>query len=121
MAARGDGTIINIGSWIATVGLPRGALYGATKAAIEQLTRAWAAELGPRGVRVNAVSPGITLTPGSAGHQHLLDAMVQTFPARRIGTADEVAEAVLFLASDAAAYMHGSVLLVDGGALSTRG
>jgi 3-oxoacyl-[acyl-carrier protein] reductase len=121
MAARGDGTIVNVGSWIATVGLPQGALYGATKAAIEQLTRAWAAELGPSGVRVNAVSPGITLTPGNAAHQHLLDAMVQTFPARRIGTADEVAEAVLFLASEAAGYMHGSILLVDGGALSTRG
>ena len=65
MADRGSGVIVTIGSWMARVGGPAGALYTATKAADEQLTRSWAAEFGPRGVRVNAVAPGVTLTPGN--------------------------------------------------------
>jgi NAD(P)-dependent dehydrogenase (short-subunit alcohol dehydrogenase family) len=57
--------VINIGSWMAQVGSPFGAMYTATKAADEQLTRSWAAEFGPRGVRVNTVAPGVTLTPAT--------------------------------------------------------
>ena len=65
MADRGSGVIVTIGSWMAAVGGPFAALYSATKAADEQMTRSWAAEFGPRGVRVNAVAPGATLTPGN--------------------------------------------------------
>ena len=60
MAERGDGAIINLGSWVARLGIPVGALYASTKGAMETLTRAWAAEFGPAGVRVNAISPGVT-------------------------------------------------------------
>jgi NAD(P)-dependent dehydrogenase (short-subunit alcohol dehydrogenase family) len=120
MLARGDGTIINIGSWIAGVGMARGALYGATKAALEQLTRAWAAEYGSSGVRVNAIAPGITLTEGSAGAKAILDAMVLATPAGRTGRPEEIADAAVYLASDAASFVQGSTLLVDGGALNAR-
>ena len=65
MAERGDGAIINLGSWIARLGIPVGALYSSTKGAMETLTRAWSAEFGPAGVRVNAISPGVD-PPGHA-------------------------------------------------------
>jgi NAD(P)-dependent dehydrogenase (short-subunit alcohol dehydrogenase family) len=119
MAARGGGTIVNIGSWIAGIGLGGVALYGATKATLEQLSRSWAAEYGPAGVRVNAISPGVTLTEGTAGNREMLDAMVARTPARRLGTPEDMAAAVVFLASDDAAFVHGATLAVDGGAQST--
>ena len=118
MAARGGGAIINIGSWIAQIGLGQGALYGATKAAIEQLSRSWAAEYGGAGVRVNAVSPGVTITEGNAGAGPILDAMVARTPAGRVGQPDEIAAAVVFLASDDAGFVHGATFAVDGGALN---
>ncbi len=65
MADRGDGVVVGIGSWMARVGSPFGAMYTATKAALEQLVRSWAAEYGPRGVRVNTVAPGATATPAT--------------------------------------------------------
>jgi NAD(P)-dependent dehydrogenase (short-subunit alcohol dehydrogenase family) len=120
MAARGHGVIINLGSWISTVGLPVGAAYAASKAAIEQLTRNWAAEFGPQGVRVNAIAPGITRTEGTAGVTEMLEAWAAGFPAGRIATPDDVAAAAVHLASPAAAYMHGATLVVDGGASTTR-
>jgi NAD(P)-dependent dehydrogenase (short-subunit alcohol dehydrogenase family) len=121
MAARGSGTIINIGSWISGVGLQRGSLYAATKATLEQLTRGWAAEFGPSGVRVNAIAPGITATEGNAGApKAVIDAMVGATPAGRTGRPEEIADAAVFLASDAASFVQGSTLLVDGGALHTR-
>ena len=120
MAQRGRGTIINIGSWVSTVGLPVGVLYAASKAMLEQLTRGWAAELGPAGVRVNAIAPGIIATEGNADHTKTLDPMVNRFPARRLGLPDEIAHAAVYLASDEATFMHGSTLLIDGGALTTR-
>jgi 3-oxoacyl-[acyl-carrier protein] reductase len=119
MAERGDGAIVNVGSWIAQIGLGQGALYGATKAALEQLSRSWAAEYGPSGVRVNAVAPGVTLTEGNAAAGPILDAMVARTPARRLGRPEEIAAAVAFLASDDAAFVHGSTFVVDGGALHT--
>lgn len=64
MAQRGSGAIINMGSWIVRLGVPVGALYSSTKGALETLTRAWSAEYGPSGVRVNAISPGVTYAPG---------------------------------------------------------
>jgi 3-oxoacyl-[acyl-carrier protein] reductase len=119
MAARGDGAIVNVGSWVASIGIASGPLYGATKAALEQLSRSWAAEYGPAGVRVNAVSPGVTLTEGTAAAEPVLAAMAGRTPARRIGDPSDVAAAVVFLASDEAAFVHGATLAVDGGALNT--
>jgi 3-oxoacyl-[acyl-carrier protein] reductase len=119
MIERGDGVIVNIGSWISRVGMPQGALYGATKAAVEQLTRSWAKEFGAGGVRVNAVSPGVTRTEGNAGAESLLESMTARTPAGRLGEPEEVADAVVWLASDAARFVHGTTIDVDGGALNT--
>lgn len=120
MAQRGRGTITNIGSWVSTVGLPVGVLYATSKAMLEQVTRGWAAEFGPAGVRVNAIAPRIIATEGNAGHTDALEPMVNHFPARRLGQPEEIAHAAVYLASDQAAFMHGSTLLIDGGALTTR-
>ncbi len=120
MAERGTGVIVNIGSWMAQVGSPYGAMYTATKAAIEQLTRSWAAEYGPRGVRVNTVAPGVTLTPGNEAYRPAIDALTATTPAGVLVRPDDVAAAVTYLASDDAAMVHGITLYVDGGISSTR-
>ncbi|HET6172950.1 MAG TPA: SDR family oxidoreductase [Gaiellales bacterium] len=120
MAERGSGVIINIGSWISTIGLSSGALYGASKGTLEALTRGWAAEFGRSGVRINAIAPGVTLTDGTAHLQDHTRAMVDATPAGRFGTPEDVAAAAVYLASDDASFMHGSTLLIDGGALTTR-
>jgi NAD(P)-dependent dehydrogenase (short-subunit alcohol dehydrogenase family) len=120
MAERGSGAIINIGSWTAGVGTPFAAMYTATKAADEQLTRAWAAEFGPRGVRVNAVAPGVTITPGTVAGLEQLQAIAATTPAGVGIQSEDIAQAVLFLVSDAAAKIHGVTLPVDGGLTTTR-
>jgi len=114
MAASGGGAIINLGSWVARVAVPVGALYASTKGAVETLTRAWAAEFGPRGVRVNAVSPGVILEP-TPGEAHPGEVMMNGTPAGRLGKPQYIADAVVYLASDEAAYLHGTVLDVDGG------
>ena len=120
MAARGSGAIVNIGSWMAQVGNPFAAMYSATKAADEQLTRSWAAEFGPRGVRVNTVAPGATLTPGNEASRSVLDAMTASTPAGTVVDPDDIASAVLFLSSDDARMVHGITLYVDGGISATR-
>ncbi len=120
MAERGSGVVINVGSWMASVGHPFAALYTATKAAVEQLTRSWSAEFGPRGVRVNTVSPGATLTPGNEAARAVLDAMTAGTPAGVVVQPQDIADGVLFLASDAARMVHGSIVAVDGGISSTR-
>ena len=120
MAARGSGAIVNVGSWMARVGSPFGAMYTATKAADEQLTRAWAAEYGPSGVRVNAIAPGVTLTPGNEAHRAQLDAMTAGTPAGEVVRPDDIARGVLYLASDDAARVHGTTLYVDGGISTTK-
>ncbi len=120
MAERGRGTIVNIGSWMARVGSPYAAMYTATKAADEQLTRAWAAEFGPRGVRVNTVAPGVTLTPGNESSRPVLDALTANTPAGVVVQPDDIARAVVFLASDEAAMVHGITLDVDGGISAAR-
>jgi len=114
MAAAGGGTIINLGSWVARLAVPVGALYASTKGAMETLTRAWAAEFGPRGVRVNAVSPGVILEP-VPGRPHPGEVMMNGTPAGRLGKPQYIADAVVYLASDEASYLHGTVLDVDGG------
>ena len=120
MAARGAGVIVNIGSWMASVGSPFAAMYTATKAADEQLTRSWAAEYGPRGVRVNTVAPGATLTPGNEAARPVLDAMTAATPAGVVVQPGDIARGVLFLASDEARMIHGITLYIDGGITATR-
>ena len=120
MAAHDGGAIVVIGSWMAGVGHPFVGFYSATKAAEAQLARSWAAEFGPRGVRVNTVAPGATRTPINAGDGDIITRMTSTTPAGRPGTPDEVAAAVAWLVSDEAAYVHGAVIPVDGGITATR-
>jgi NAD(P)-dependent dehydrogenase (short-subunit alcohol dehydrogenase family) len=114
MAAAGGGTIVNLGSWVARLAVPVGALYASTKGAMETLTRAWAAEFGPQGVRVNAVSPGVIREP-VPGEAHPSEVMMNGTPAGRLGKPQYIADAVVYLASDEASYLHGTVLDVDGG------
>jgi NAD(P)-dependent dehydrogenase (short-subunit alcohol dehydrogenase family) len=115
MAERGRGAIVNVSTMVAGFGLAGMALYGSSKAAIESLTRAWAAEYGPRGVRVNAVSPGPTRTPGTASMGDALDQLAAAAPAGRPGTPEEIAEAIVYLATTRSTFTHGAVLPVDGG------
>jgi 3-oxoacyl-[acyl-carrier protein] reductase len=119
MAERRTGAIINIGSWMGSLGIPISALYGATKVALEQMSRSWAAEYGPFGVRVNAVAPGVVLTEGNGGSGEIIAQMVAPTPAGRAGTPADIAKAVVFLASDDAAFIHAATLAVDGGILNT--
>ncbi len=120
MAERGSGAIVNIGSWMGRVGTSSGAMYTASKAATDQLTRNWAAEYGPRGVRVNTVAPGATLTPGNAEFSAVLDAMTSGTAAGRPVRPIDIAYGVRFLVSEEALFIHGAVLDIDGGMLGTR-
>lgn len=115
MAERGSGVIVNVSTMAAALGFPGFALYGSSKAALNLLTKAWAAEYGPRGVRVNAVQPGPTRTEGTAGMGEDLDSLAAQAPAGRLATPREIAEAIAYLADDAASFVHGVVLPVDGG------
>jgi NAD(P)-dependent dehydrogenase (short-subunit alcohol dehydrogenase family) len=115
MVARGQGAIVNVGSINALLGMNGSALYGMTKAAIHSLTKYWAAEYGPHGVRVNTVAPGPTLTARNEQIKDLLAPMLARLPSGRASTLTEVAAAVVFLASDDASNVHGSTLSVDGG------
>ncbi|MHC1558958.1 SDR family NAD(P)-dependent oxidoreductase [Actinomycetospora sp. C-140] len=115
MAARGGGAVVNVLSMAAQRGMPGIGLYGASKAALGSLTRAWAAEFGPAGVRVTAVSPGPTRTEGTERFGPALDGMAAAAPAGRPATPAEIAAAVVFLAGPAASFVHGAVLPVDGG------
>jgi NAD(P)-dependent dehydrogenase (short-subunit alcohol dehydrogenase family) len=103
---------------VAYYGQAQMALYGSSKAALMLLTKAWAAEYGPAGVRVNAVSPGATRTEGTAPMGSALDDLASTIPHGRPATPEEIAPAVTFLASDEASFIHGAVLPVDGGRIA---
>ncbi|WP_354570244.1 SDR family oxidoreductase [Glaciihabitans sp. UYNi722] len=120
MAERGVGAIVNIGSWMGRVGIPAGAAYTASKAALEQMTRTWAAEFGPSGVNVNTVSPGATATPGNAAAADALAEMakgtIAGIPVRPV----DIAFGVRFLVSDEAPYAHGTILDIDGGIANAR-
>jgi NAD(P)-dependent dehydrogenase (short-subunit alcohol dehydrogenase family) len=116
MAARGNGAIINLGSWIARLGIPVGALYSSTKGAVETLTRAWAAEFGPSGVRVNAISPGVVSTPSPDQAEDAPgEVMMRGTPSGASGRPESIAHAAVYLASDEAMFVHGTVIDVDGG------
>ncbi len=115
MAERGRGAIVNVSTMVADYGVSGMSLYGSSKAAVNLLTKSWAAEYGPRGVRVNAVSPGPTRTEGTEAMGEALDQLAAQAPAGRPGTADEIAEAIVFLATDRAGFIHGAKLAVDGG------
>lgn len=119
MAARGGGSIVNVASVAAIVGLRNRAAYCASKGAVVSLTRALAVDHVSDGIRVNAVCPGTVDTPWvrrlveEAGES--LDALTARQPLGRLGTPEEIAEAVAYLASDAASFVTGSVFVIDGG------
>ena len=115
MADRGNGAIVNVGSINGLVGMAHSALYSATKAAIHSLTKSWAAEYGPSGVRVNTVAPVPTITPIMATHADRIQRIVARAPSQRPSTPEQIAAAVAFLVSENAANIHGATLSVDGG------
>ena len=115
MAKRGKGAIVNLSTMAADYGAPGLSLYGSSKAAINLLTQVWAAEYGPSGVRINAVSPGPTRTEGTGAMGEGLEQLAAQAPAGRPATADEIAEAIVFLATDRASFIYGAKLAVDGG------
>ncbi len=115
MAKQGKGAIVNVSTMAADYGAPGMSLYGSSKAAINLLTKVWAAEYGPNGVRINAVSPGPTRTEGTGAMGEGLEQLAAQAPAGRPATPDEIAEAIVFLATDRASFIHGAKLAVDGG------
>jgi NAD(P)-dependent dehydrogenase (short-subunit alcohol dehydrogenase family) len=119
MAERGSGAIVNVTTVVSELGVDDMALYGSSKAALKLLTQAWAAEYGPRGVRVNAVSPGPTRTEGTAAMSEAVEQLASLAPAGRSASPAEIAAGIVFLASDDASFVHGVVLAVDGGRLAT--
>jgi NAD(P)-dependent dehydrogenase (short-subunit alcohol dehydrogenase family) len=115
MAAKGGGSIVNISTMAATIGMSGLASYGASKAAVESLTKAWTAEYAAQGVRVNTVAPGPTRTAASAAMGEMFDVLASSTPAGRGATPEEIADVVSFLASDEASFIYGAILPADGG------
>ncbi len=111
MAARGHGSIVSLSSMAGGVGLVGGAAYGATKASLEAMTRAWAVEYSASGVRVNTIAAGPVYTPAS----QRTETLGETTPMRRASQPEEIAEVVAFLASPRASYITGTTVAVDGG------
>ena len=116
---KSGGAVIFFSSMAAHAAFPESAAYTATKGAVEALARQLAVELGPQGIRVNAVAPGEIVTPMNdelyREHPEFLEEVKEFTPARRLGYPDDVAPAVVFLASDAAKFVYGVSLVVDGG------
>jgi NAD(P)-dependent dehydrogenase (short-subunit alcohol dehydrogenase family) len=123
MVAGGGGAIVNLSSAAAAMAATVVQAYSISKGAIETLTRQLAQDLGPRGVRVNAIGPGSMLTEGTApSYEGELKAQrAQAVPLRRIGTPEDIANAVSFLVSDQASYISGQILYVDGGVTAMAG
>jgi NAD(P)-dependent dehydrogenase (short-subunit alcohol dehydrogenase family) len=113
MAARGHGSIVSVDSMAGHVGLAGGAAYGATKAALTAMTRAWAAEFSPSGVRVNTVAPGPVFTDDSK--RDLIENLATTTLLKRGAQPEEISGVVAFLASPKASYITGAVIPIDGG------
>ena len=119
MIARGSGVILTTSSMVSISGQPSGFAYPASKYAVNGLTVSLARELGPKGIRVNAVAPGITETDMmKAVPKEVIEPMIARIPLRRLGQPEDIANAFVFLASDEASYITGVVLSVDGMARS---
>ncbi len=119
MVARGHGVILSTSSMVSISGQPSGFAYPASKFAVNGMTVSLARELGPKGIRVNAVAPGITETDMmKAVPKEVIEPMIQNIPLRRLGKPEDIANAFVFLASDEASYITGVVLSVDGMARS---
>lgn len=118
MLAGGGGSIVNTASIDGFVGRGVRAAYGACKAGVVLLTKSVASQYGTRGVRCNAVAPGLTLTPGAVNNAsgRYVELSLRNYPMPRLCTPEDVAKAVVFLASDDASYINAETLMVDGGA-----
>ena len=115
MKEQGGGCILNTSSMVSISGQPSGVAYPTSKYAVNGLTWSLARELGPSNIRVNAVAPGITKTDMVAAlPKQVIEPMINMIPLRRIGEAEDIANAFLFLASDMASYVTGEILSVDG-------
>nr|WP_240360540.1 SDR family oxidoreductase [Pyxidicoccus caerfyrddinensis] len=122
LLAKGASVILT-GSTAGTVGTPAFSVYAATKAAVRSFARNWILDLKDRSIRINVLSPGSTRTPGlvnlagpdAAQQQGLLDMLASQVPMGRVGEADEIAKAAVFLASDDSSFVNGSELFADGG------
>ena len=115
MVPRGSGVVLNTSSMVSITGQPSGIAYPASKFAVNGLTVSLARELGPKGIRVNAVAPGIINTDMmKAVPKEVIDPMIARIPLRRLGQPEDIANAFVFLASDEASYITGVVLSVDG-------
>jgi NAD(P)-dependent dehydrogenase (short-subunit alcohol dehydrogenase family) len=117
MAPRGGGTVINISSVAAARSLPNSLVYSGIKAGVGGLTRSGAVDLGPKGIRVNAIAPGTTLTDGVARNlaEEAMEHRVSRTPLGRLGQAADMGAAAVYLASDESAWVNGITLFVDGG------
>ena len=119
MIERGRGSVVNIASIAGLEPQPGGLFYSLTKAALLMMTRSWAREFGPRGVRVNAIAPGLVQTDFSEyfwKDERFRAHLERTQPIGRIGQPDEIGFLALYLASDESSYVTGQVFVVDGGA-----
>ena len=115
MVSRGSGVILSTSSMVSISGQPSGFAYPASKFAVNGLTVSLARELGPKGIRVNAVAPGITETDMMKKvPREVIDPMIARIPLRRLGQPEDIANAFVFLASEEASYITGVVLSVDG-------
>jgi NAD(P)-dependent dehydrogenase (short-subunit alcohol dehydrogenase family) len=122
MIERGRGSIVNLSSVSGVVGTPRRAAYAATKGALDAATRSLAMELGPHGIRVNAVAPGVVdtdLWARNKGVPGVVEQIESQTPLRRWAVADDIADVIVFLASDAARFVTGETLCADGGMART--
>jgi NAD(P)-dependent dehydrogenase (short-subunit alcohol dehydrogenase family) len=113
MVARGSGSIVNLDSMAGSVGLAGGAAYSASKASMSALTRAWAAEFSPAGVRVNAVAPGPVYSDGAS--PEVIDTLAKTTLLGRGAQPEEIADVIAFLCTPRAQYVTGATIAVDGG------
>jgi NAD(P)-dependent dehydrogenase (short-subunit alcohol dehydrogenase family) len=121
MIERGQGSVINVTTVAASTPAAGAGIYGASKAALELLTRLWADEFGGQGVKVNAVAPGPTQTQGTADMStELIEVLGRTTTLGRTAEADEIANVVTFVASPAASYVNGAILTVGGGSQAIR-
>ncbi|MDF1608644.1 SDR family oxidoreductase [Hoeflea sp. YIM 152468] len=122
---RSGSSVVNVTSVFGHVGRAGTAAYAASKGALSQLTRQLCADLGPQGIRVNAVAPGVILTAMTRdkieNDEEYQRTMIGGTPLKRIGTPEDVVEVILFLASDRARFVSGQILAVDGGWLAVRG